>query len=333
MRPSTTDRDTITRVSRLSFRARRIIEGLRSGAHRSPYYGSSVEFAEHKEYTAGDDLRFIDWKLFGKSDRYYVKRFEEETNLVAWLLVDQSASMTYRSSGLPPLDIPWWQRLTRRVVRPPPSPEQVSDFGPHVPPGSKLAQASLLAACLGYLLVEQGDQVGLSTFGGGGQVVIPPRARPGHVQALMTALVDAPQPGKADLDRALANFSPRLDQRGVVFVLSDLLEDSDRVFKAVKLLRTRRNDVILFHVLDNDELTFPFTDVARFQDPEDRSQELLTEPREIRDAYLEELHTWLGQVRQRCRELEVDYVLVNTSDSLEDVLREHLMARRRGRSR
>lgn len=302
------DQATVERASRLAFHARRVVEGLRAGPHKSPLFGSSVEFAEHKEYTPGDDLRYIDWKLYGKADRWYIKRFEEETNLTCWLLVDQSASMTWAGGGAT-AGGSWWRRLISGAS----AGGAPSELGPGVPDGSKLAWATLLAASISHLLTTQGDQVGLVTFGGGAPAVLAPRSQPSHLHAILRTLVNAPAAGEADLAKALGDFAPRLRQRGVVVVISDLLEDVDGVFQAMRALRPHRQDVVLFHVLDPDELTFPYKDVSRFVDPEDPSRQLLTDPKEIREAYLEVFRAFLEDVRRRCLEAQVEYVLADTS--------------------
>lgn len=322
------DRETAERVSRLHFKSRRIVEGLRSGPHKSPFFGSSVEFAEHKEYAPGDDLRHIDWKLYGKADRYYIKRYEEETNLIAYFLVDQSASMTYAGSQLANEKRPWWRRALANSRRP------KAELAEHIPDGSKLAYSTLLTASLAHLLLKQGDQVGLMTFGGGRREILIPRSQPSHLHAVMQTLITAPQPGRAHLEQALSDFAPRMKQRGVVFLISDMLEDLDPIFRALKGLRPHRHDIVLLHVLDPDELGFPFEEVSRFEDPEDRSLSLLTDPRDIRDAYLKELHGFLGDIRQRCIQSRIDYRLVDTSLSVSSTLSQFLAeraGRRRGR--
>lgn len=319
------DSATLAQVEQLSLRARRIVEGLRSGLHRSPFHGASVEFAEHKEYAPGDPLRFVDWKLFGKSDKYYVKRFEEETNLLAWILLDVSASMGYGRTAA--AGSSWWQRLRARGTSSSPG---VASDGPGGAEIRKLDHAVLLAASLSMLLLNQGDAVGLYTFGQGADVLLPPRARASHLQALLTQLVGARSAGSGLVSAALETFAPRVQRRSLIILISDLLEDPDRVLTTMKRLRTLRNDVLILQVLHEDELTFPYEDVSLFEDPEDPVQTLIADPREVKEGYHRELEAFLTNIRRRCAEAQVEHRLIRTGMSIPSALGELLASRQRG---
>ncbi len=325
------DRDTLAKVGRLTLRARRVVEGLRAGTHRSPLQGASVEFAEHKEYTPGDDLRHIDWKLLGRLDKYYIKRFEEETNLVAYLVLDTSASMGFR--GLDGPRAPWWTRMGRRFRSAGPGMAGTvdgSDRDRNEGRGeSKHDHAVLLAAALAYLLMGQGDAVGVSTFGGGDSRFVPPRAHRSHLNVVMEVLSSIHPAGRGGIAEALAEFAPRVTRRSLVVLISDLLEEPEAILETMKTLRTRRNDVVVFHLLHPDELTFPYDDVSRFVDPEESDGGLVVDPREIREGYLQELDGFLSTIRQRLLESRVDYNLIDTGRPVADALATFLAGRLR----
>src|SRR2546421_12086907 len=230
----------LAKLQNLELRARTVVEGALAGLHRSPHHGSSVEFAEHKEYSAGDEIKHIDWKAYGKFDKYYVKRFEEETELRAYLLLDCSASMGYAGAGAV----------------------------------SKLEYARMLAASLAYLLLKQQDQVGMVAFGERLRGYLLPRARSGHLNDLLTALDGVEAQGRTDLPRALAYLSEVVQRRALVVLFSDLLGTGDEVRHLLRGLRARKHDVVVFHLLDKDELTLPFEGTTIFESMED-DQKLL----------------------------------------------------------
>ncbi len=330
--PDQFDRDTLAKVGRLTLRARRVVEGVRAGTHRSPLQGASVEFAEHKEYTPGDDLRHIDWKLLGRLDKYYIKRFEEETNLQAHILLDTSASMAY--GGLDPGAPSWWRRLGRR--RSPGRATRHTDSAargttatarPEDGSTTKHDHAVLLAASLAYLLMAQGDAVGVNTFGGGDTRFVPPRTRKGHLGVVMEVLAGIHPAGTGGIATALAAFAPRVTRRSLIVLISDLLEAPEDILETMKTLRTRRNDVVIFHVLHPDELSFPYDDVSRFVDPEAGGAGIVIDPREIREGYVQELGRFLDLVRNRCLEARVDYNLVDTSRPVAGALATFLAGR------
>jgi uncharacterized protein (DUF58 family) len=268
---------SLSRLSNLELRARSVVEGALSGLHRSPHHGSSVEFAEHKEYAAGDEIKHIDWKAYGKFDKYYVKRFEEETELRAYLLLDASASMDYRGGGV-----------------------------------SKLDYARMLGASLAYLLLRQQDQVGMIAFGERLRGYLPPRARSGHLRDLLSALDGVQADGRTDLPRALAYLSEVVQRRSLIVLLSDLLGTDDKVRHLLRGLRARQHDVVVFHLLDRDELTLPFEGTTIFESMED-DRKLLADPSAVRQAYLKELERFVADYRVGLGEGDVEYHLVDTS--------------------
>ena len=276
---------SLARLKNLELRARSVVEGALSGMHRSPHHGSSVEFAEHKEYASGDEIKHIDWKAYGKFDKYYVKRFEEETELRAYLLIDSSASMGYRSDG----------------------------------GVSKIDYARTLAASLAYLLLKQQDQVGMVAFGERLRGYLPPRSRSGHLNDLLTALDGVQAEGRTDLPRALAYLSEVVQRRALIVLFSDLLGTGDEVRHLLRGLRARKHDVVVFHVLDKDELTLPFEGTTIFESMED-TQKLVADPGDVRKAYLSELGKFIDAYRTTLREGDVEYHLVDTSTPPADVL-------------
>ncbi len=287
---------TLARLAGVKLRARAVVEGVLSGLHKSPHQGQSVEFAEHKEYAPGDELRHLDWKAYGKFDKYYVKRFEHETNLRAWMVVDGSGSMGYRSDGLSKLDV-----------------------------------AKTLAAALSYLLVRQQDAAGLSVITGKTTTDVPPRSAAGHLNVLMNALDGLEAKGETDLLRAADHLAEKIQRRSLVVVFSDLFDDREDALKRLLQLRARKNDVAIFQVVDPHELNFPFEDPTLFLSLEDERR-IEVNAREIRDSYLEEFHGFLKRCKDTCAEADVDYELVRTDDNLDSVLLRFLSRRQGGKA-
>jgi uncharacterized protein (DUF58 family) len=292
----------LSKVGTLELKARTIVQGALSGLHRSPHHGSSVEFAEHKEYSPGDEIRHIDWKAYGKFDRYYVKRFEQETELTAYLCLDRSGSMAYRGDGL-----------------------------------SKLEYGAYLVAALAYLLIKQQDRVGLYAFGGPGDVVyVPPRARTSHLHDLLNTIERVVEGG----GRGGTAVAPALDRvaelarrrRSLVVVVSDLFDRSPDVPKLLRRLRVMRHDVSVVQLLDDDELVFPFQGVKVFQSLED-DRRLIADPHTVRNAYLAELEKFLGGLAMACRDGNVEHALVRTGKPLEQTLLDYLTRRQTRRAR
>jgi uncharacterized protein (DUF58 family) len=273
--------------------ARLVVEGFMTGLHKSPYQGFNVEFAEHRQYMLGDDIRHIDWRVYGKSDRHYVKKFEEETNLKATLLVDISRSMTYAGDGI-----------------------------------TKLDYARYLAASLTYLMLRQRDSVGVATAGGGITQYVPARGSPAHLRAVMDVLEQVTPEPDTRLGTALHELSTRLVRRGLIIVLSDLLDDPDEVLRALRLLRHRKHDVVVFHIMDEAELTFPFREPLVFRDVE-TGETLAAQPSQLRASYLDAIGEFQETYRAGCAAHGMDYRLMSTATPFDDALLAYL-SRRKG---
>jgi uncharacterized protein (DUF58 family) len=283
--------EAIKRISRLELRARHIVEGFLSGMHRSPYFGQSVEFLQHREYAPGDDLRHVDWKVWARQDRYYVKQYEEETNLRCHLLVDVSRSMQYGRGAL-----------------------------------NKYEYACTIAASLAYLVLRQQDAVGAIAFDKRVRTKVPARSTRTHIQAIVDALSMSEPREKTNLYGVLRKVAGTYPRRGMVVVLSDFLADRAGTIKGLKLLRQRGHDVLVFHVMDDDELDFPFAGPVRFEGLE-TSDHLNCNPRALRDGYLEAMAEFLDELRRNCARNTIDYALVRTSQPLDAVLARYLSNR------
>jgi len=278
------DPAVLARLQGLELKARMIVEGYVSGWHKSPYHGFSVEFAEHRDYVPGDDLRYVDWKVYGKSDRYYLKQFDEETNFSCHLLVDTSESMAYKS------DAAAW---------------------------SKFAYAQHVAAALAYLVIRQQDAVGLATFDEAVGQVLRPASTPMHLSQLC-ALLDRAEPrGESAIGPILHELAERFKRRGLVII--DFFDDPEAVLLGLKHFRHRRHDVLLLHVIDPAEHDFPFQEPTLFHGLE-RWPDELTDPRSLRTAYRIEFEEFLRALRGGARDLRMDYQLLRTDQPLEAAL-------------
>jgi uncharacterized protein (DUF58 family) len=286
------DPAVIAKLGTMELRARTIVEGFLSGLHRSPYKGFSVEFAEYRQYLPGDDLSTIDWKVYARSDRYYVKKYEEETNVDCHVLLDCSASMGYGSS---------------KVV-------------------SKLAYGSFLAGALAYLMSRQRDAVGFIAFDDRIVERLPASARPGHLRSVLLALDRVTLGRQSDVSRPLHQLADTLIKRSMAVVISDLLDDPETVVRGLKHLRFRGTDVIVFHVLDQDELTFPFERPTRFRDLESEA-EILAVPATVRQEYLKAIRDLCDVYERELRVAGIDYVLLDTSKPLDFALASYLSTR------
>ena len=284
--PKYFDPRILARLQSLSLRARHVVEGYVAGLHRSPTRGFSIEFAEHREYSPGDDLRYVDWKVFGRTDRYYLKQFEDETNLICYLVLDVSESMRYQGP-----DSPW----------------------------SKLEHAACAAAALAWLVLQQQDAVGLVTFDDQVREFIRPSSNPSHLQLLLHTMEVAEAQKKTATGRVLHELADRFQRRGIVLLFSDLFDDIDQLMVGIKHLRYRRHDVIVVHTLDAAELDFPFRRQTLFRGLEQLPQ-VLTDPRALRRAYLEQFEQFQQNVASQCRELQVDYVQVRNDAPLDVIL-------------
>jgi uncharacterized protein (DUF58 family) len=284
----------IARLGTMELKARTVVEGFLAGLHRSPYKGFSVEFAEYRQYLPGDDLNTLDWKVYARSDRHYVKKFEEETNLDCHLLLDVSASMGYKGAA----------------------------------PMSKVEYGSVLAASLAFLMNRQRDATGLIAFDDRIRFRLPAGARAGHLHALLLALEKMEPGSQSNVARPLQQLAEALVKRSLVVLISDLLDDPESVIKGLRYLRFRGSDVIVFQVLDPNELTFPFRGTSRFRDLES-AEEVLAEPAAIRTAYLRELAGLTLRFDRELRGAGIDYVQLDTSQPLDFALVAYLAARER----
>ena len=287
------DPRTLAKLHGLELRAKLIVEGYVAGLHKSPYHGFSVEFAEHREYAQGDDLRHVDWKVFGKTDKFYLKQYEAETNLVSYLLLDTSESMRYRG-------------------------QQAAL--------SKLEYAECVAASLSYLILSQQDSVGLATFDRELRSLVRPSSHPSHLKQLLHVMQETAAERKTAMGPIFHDLAERLRKRGIVLIFSDFFDDLTPLLAGLKHFRHRRHEVVLFHVLDPDELEFPFQRTTLFQGLE-QWPDVLVEPRSLRQAYLEEFERYVQELRRGCRAQRMDYVLLRTDQPLDRPLSSYLASR------
>lgn len=283
--------EAIKRIARLDLRARHIVEGFLAGMHRSPYFGRSVEFLQHREYSWGDDLRYVDWKVWAKQDRFYVKQFEEDTNLRCTMLVDVSGSMRYGPGHL-----------------------------------TKYEYGCTIAASLAYLLLRQQDAVGCVAFDERARMVVPQRTKRNHIDSIIQALDVSDPRNKTDLFQILRMVAETYPRRGMMVLVSDLLVERPGLFRGLKLLRSRGHDVMVFHLLDDDELDFPFSGPTRFEGLE-LPANLSCNPRALREGYLAALSAYLEEVRKGCVQNNADYALLRTSQPLDAALAAYLSNR------
>ncbi len=294
--------EVIAQVQRLDLRARFLVEGFLAGLHRSPFHGFSVEFSEHRKYVAGDDLRMLDWNVFAKTDRFYVRKFQAETNLDTYLMVDMSGSMDY-----PPLDKPDFEAGKLR----------------------KIDYAICLAAAIGHLLIHQQDAVGLATFGTKLQTFIPPRSKRSHLMTLLAELTNVRPHGPTGLAGAIHEIADRVRKRSMMILFSDLLaDDIDVVIEAMHHLRFRGHDLIIFHILSETEALLPVRGPKRFTDVEG-DMRVEADASAIRTAYLEELQRFIDGYRDAAAGVRADFVSIHTGMTFDKALTRLLVDRQR----
>jgi uncharacterized protein (DUF58 family) len=286
--------EVIRTVGRLDLRARFIVEGFLSGLHASPFQGFSVEFSEHRKYVPGDDVKDLDWHVYAKTERYYVKKFQAETNVTGYLAMDLSASMAYT----------YRQQLT------------------------KFDYAICLAAALGYLMIHQQDPVGLVTFDTAIRHSLPPKSKRTHLGTMLSVLANLKPAGTTDLAASMHQLATMIRSKSLVMIFSDLLTDPDPVLRALHHLRHRGNEVILFHVLDEAEVHFPFEGLVEFEDVESPDR-LTLDAKGMRGDYLQELGAFQSFYREECNKANVDYVPIDTSVNFDKALLEYLIQRQR----
>ena len=285
--------DIISRLNNLSLKARFVVEGFIVGLHKSPYHGFSVEFSEHRAYGAGDEIRHVDWKLWGKTDRFFIKQFEEETNLKSYLLVDQSLSMTYKSKNM-----------------------------------TKLEYAQILAASLGYLMLKQQDAVGLTLFDDRIRVNIPARSKRSHLNIILSQMQNIIAGPETTIAPVLHKTAEAIKKRGLIILISDLFDDPDKVLSGLQHFRYKGHEVIVFHVLDPQELTLDFTQRTRFRDMES-GEEIVTDPWHIQLDYQKSMEQFCDYIKSNCRQKNIDYVQLSTDLPLDMALSEYLIKRKR----
>ena len=286
--------DVVARLANMELVARLVVEGFITGLHKSPYHGFSVEFAEHRQYMPGDEVKHIDWKIYGKTDRYYIKQFEEETNLKAYIILDASRSMTFASEGRIP----------------------------------KLTYASYVAAALSQLMMQQRDAVGLTIYDETVRTFMPPHATKSYLKEILRQLEMVKPTQKTATATALHTIAERIRRRGLVILLSDLFDAPESVLTGLRHFRHKKNEVIVMQVLDPLERSFAFGQDALFRDLE-TAEELTTQPWHIRKAYQEEMAKFIETYKRECREHGIDYVLLDTATPFDIALTEYLHKRQR----
>ena len=288
------DPKVLNKLSNLELKARLIVEGYISGLHKSPYRGFAVEFAQHREYVPGDDIRYIDWKVYGKSDRYYIKQYEEETNLICYFLLDASASMQYGANGM-----------------------------------SKYDYACHIAASLSYLILQQQDAVGLYLFDREVRQDLPPSSNPAYLRDIAYHLGQVTPQEKTDMGTVMRDLCGRLRKRGLVILLSDCFDDPGQIMAGLRHFRHRKHDMIVFHILDKDEVEFPLQRLTLFEGLEDVNLRVVADPRALRRAYLQEVQSFLREIKSGCMANRIDYVMITTDQLLDVALTAYLANRAR----
>jgi uncharacterized protein (DUF58 family) len=290
------DPRTLARIGSIDLRARLIVEGIMSGMHRSPYQGISVEFAQHRPYVAGDDIRHVDWKVFGRNDKIYLKQYQEETNLQLVLVVDASESMGFGSVNN---GKETW---------------------------TKYDHATAIAASLAYMAIQQQDSVGLAIFDQALSRFFKPSNSPGQWKVVVQELQQVPRWNKTNTGKILDQIAERLTHRSLIVILSDFFDSLDSIKKGLRHLRYKKHELMMFQILDPQEVEFPFEDVTLFKGMEELG-ELLTEPRALREGYLEQLNGFTEQLKKTCRGMGIDYKRMNSGEALDVALSGFLATR------
>jgi uncharacterized protein (DUF58 family) len=283
------DPKVLAGISNLYLRARWVVEGIMSGLHRSRAKGFSVEFEAHREYSPGDEIRRIDWKALGKFDRYFIKEYEDETNLRAYLCLDTSASMDYASDGV-----------------------------------TKFDYGCTLTASLAYLILRQQDAAGLVTFSNRVESFVPPRAKRDYLTQILHALENRGPGGETNVGKILEEVAGQIKRRGLVVLVSDLLDEPEQILKSLRLFRFKGNDVIVFHLLDPAELDLPFEGNTLFEDLEAADLRVVADPRAIRKTYRQVVDEFVGALRKQCHDSAIDYQLISTATPLDRALASYL---------
>jgi len=285
--------ETLSKISNLELRAKLVVEGFITGLHKSPFHGFSVEFSQHRQYNPGDSLRFIDWKVYGRTDRFYIKQYEEETNLKAYILLDISNSMSYSSSGI-----------------------------------SKIEYGKYLSAALSYLFLMQRDATGLCLFDSAIRKYVPPKSVNSYLQILITELENSIPGTDTDVGSVLHAMADRIKRRGLIIIISDLLDAPEKIISGLRHFRHGGHEVLVFHLLDQMERNFEFSGDIVFHDLESE-EKIRTDPWFIKKEYQQNFNLYLDFIQKQCRENRIDYKLIETKTSLDVALIEYLIKRNR----
>ena len=285
------DPSVLAGLDNLELRARVVVEGFLSGLHKSPHKGFSVEFNDYRHYQRGDDMRHVDWKLYARTDKFYIKQYEDETNVRCVILLDTSASMAYSSGGM-----------------------------------SKLNYGITLASALAYFVMRQRDAVGLITFDDQVRDYLPAKCRQPHLMRILRTLSHVESGLKTDVVKPLSDLAASLTKKSIVVLITDMLDDEERIINTLQNIRGMGNDVITFQIMDDAELNFPFNEASEFIDMED-NESYITSPAAIRKAYLENINEFLSYCRKKCQSSGVDYCLLNTAEPLDEALSSYMSKR------
>jgi uncharacterized protein (DUF58 family) len=297
------DPETINRAEALGLHARYVVEGYMAGEHKSPFRGFAIEFTQHREYVPGDDIRHLDWKVLGRTDRYYLKQYEQETNYVAHVVLDGSESMKYGSVGRP-----------------------------HGATVTKLQYGKMLAACLSYLILHQRDAVAVGVFDTAMRNFVPRTGNLASIHNIMSTLAAFDPTAQTNIGAVLHALAGQIKRKGITILISDLFDDEERILDGIRHIRFGGGEVIVFHVMDPYELEFPFSGMVEF-DGLEATDKVLTRPREIRKSYLREVEAFRTKLREGCERQNTHYQLVNTAHPLQEVLCGYLAFRLRTHTR
>ena len=294
MKPSSLlSNEAISKLDNLHIKAKKVVEGFIVGLHRSPYHGFSVEFSDHRPYGLGDEVRHIDWKLWGKTNRFFVKRYEEETNLKAHILIDCSRSMSYKSNEI-----------------------------------SKLEYAKILGASLSYMLIKNQDAVGFYAFDSKVKKIIQPKSTKSHLSSLLNEMEKIKPGKKTNISKAIHECAEKTNKKGLVIVISDLMDDEQKILTGLKHLLYKGHEVIVFHILDNEEVNFDFKDRIKFVDLESK-ETIIADTRQLQKTYRKKVSKFIDFYKQNCFKKKIDYVNLITSESLDVALSEYIIKRKK----
>tara|TARA_Y100000768_G_scaffold341832_1_gene286512 strand:+ start:485 stop:1375 length:891 start_codon:yes stop_codon:yes gene_type:complete len=285
--------ESLSNLENLHIKAKKVVEGFIVGLHRSPYHGFSVEFSDHRPYGLGDEVRHIDWKLWGKTDRFFVKRYEEETNLKAHLLIDCSKSMSYGSNN-----------------------------------SNKLEYAKILGASLSYMLIKNQDAVGLYAFDSNVKKIIHPKSTKGHLSTILSEIEKLEAANKTNIAQAIHECADKTHKKGLVIVISDLLDDEHKILTSLKHLLYKGHEVIVFHILDNQEINLDFNDRVKFVDLENKHT-IIADTRQLNKIYKKKISKFIDFYKKNCFKKKIDYVNITTNQSLDIALSEYIMKRKK----